>query len=375
MTVSLIRQYLRQRTDRNYLIALTSSLYQRFGNDTIHHICTQYHHQHPHRRGFSSSSIMKNRTNTNNTNTTGSHEVYVVRHGETEWNRKSHIQGGGKITHAVGLNETGRKQASKTAEEIFQQIQTKLLLLGSGCTVRIYTSQLQRAYETATIISNRIAQSVLVTTTKKETTTTTTAATTIPSSTSSTALSILDTIQQHPALNEWNLDQLEGLTVDDAQKKYPACWNVLKEWCNPYVSNTTAFTKIQSNGESMEQVRLRSVNFIESIVSTSPSSSSFSPNDNRNKNSRHSDNNNDVIIIVTHGALIGQLLRHTVSVQYKEWEGSYYGGHDRQRQQQQQENLKKEYPRPKNGSITTLGIDTSKKSWTIQSWAASDHLS
>jgi probable phosphoglycerate mutase len=67
--------------------------------------------------------------------------LYLVRHGETEWNRLHRIQGRTDIP----LNETGRKQALTTAN----------LLAGRDWDA-VITSPLSRAYETAELIAERL---------------------------------------------------------------------------------------------------------------------------------------------------------------------------------------------------------------------------
>jgi broad specificity phosphatase PhoE len=65
-------------------------------------------------------------------------ELYLVRHGETDWNRRHRVQG---LTD-IPLNATGRKQARAAGE-----------LLSRRTWDGIYTSPLSRATETATIIA------------------------------------------------------------------------------------------------------------------------------------------------------------------------------------------------------------------------------
>jgi uncharacterized phosphatase len=67
--------------------------------------------------------------------------LYLVRHGETDWNRQRRIQG----STAIPLNATGRDQAARTAR-----------LLGRRSWDAILTSPLSRAVETASIISGEL---------------------------------------------------------------------------------------------------------------------------------------------------------------------------------------------------------------------------
>ena len=68
-------------------------------------------------------------------------ELYLVRHGETDWNRQHRIQG---LTD-IPLNETGRAQARATGR-----------LLSRRSFDGIYASPLDRAMETARIIADEL---------------------------------------------------------------------------------------------------------------------------------------------------------------------------------------------------------------------------
>lgn len=70
--------------------------------------------------------------------------IYLVRHGETDWNLESKIQG----QTDTPLNENGRKQARELAEKI----SAELCEIGS-----IYTSKKKRALETAEIIGEKFS--------------------------------------------------------------------------------------------------------------------------------------------------------------------------------------------------------------------------
>lgn len=67
--------------------------------------------------------------------------LYLVRHGETDWNRAHRIQGSTDIS----LNETGRAQATATG-----------LLLARRQWDAVVASPLSRAYETAAIIAREV---------------------------------------------------------------------------------------------------------------------------------------------------------------------------------------------------------------------------
>ena len=67
--------------------------------------------------------------------------LYLVRHGETDWNAQRRIQG----NTDVPLNDTGRQQANTTAR-----------LLARREWDGIFSSPLSRAFETASIISREL---------------------------------------------------------------------------------------------------------------------------------------------------------------------------------------------------------------------------
>lgn len=76
-------------------------------------------------------------------------KLYLTRHGETEWNVHSRIQG----QTDTALNETGIRQARELAE----RLKKERLAIG-----RIYTSRQLRAYETAQIVAEMLGLNVIV---------------------------------------------------------------------------------------------------------------------------------------------------------------------------------------------------------------------
>lgn len=64
-------------------------------------------------------------------------EIYIIRHGETVWNREKRLQG----TSDIELNEEGRRLAKETGKNLWQ-IEFDI----------VYASPLKRAYKTAELI-------------------------------------------------------------------------------------------------------------------------------------------------------------------------------------------------------------------------------
>ena len=109
--------------------------------------------------------------------------LFLVRHGETDWNLERRYQG----QTDTPLNEAGRRQVERLARRL------------AGCPFdAVYTSDLKRARETAEAIAARLG---------------------IP-------------IQPDPRLREMRFGILEGLTFDEAQARYPevaAAWLANRE--------------------------------------------------------------------------------------------------------------------------------------------------
>jgi uncharacterized phosphatase len=99
--------------------------------------------------------------------------LYLVRHGETDWNREHRIQG----TTDVPLNDTGRAQAATAGD-----------LLSRRHWDAVVASPLSRAFETASIIADRLG---------------------LPEPTTDAGLV------------ERNYGEAEGLTYEDMQARFP----------------------------------------------------------------------------------------------------------------------------------------------------------
>jgi len=100
-------------------------------------------------------------------------ELYLVRHGETDWNAARRIQGRTDIP----LNDTGRAQARQAAE-----------LLARRRWDAVYSSPLERAHETARIIAERLG---------------------------------LDDVTDVEAFVERDYGEAEGMGFDELEARYP----------------------------------------------------------------------------------------------------------------------------------------------------------
>lgn len=70
-------------------------------------------------------------------------DIYLLRHGETDWNRQGRLQG----RTDIGLNETGRRQVARAAEALAQVCPRMDLIV---------SSPLSRAYESAGIAARKL---------------------------------------------------------------------------------------------------------------------------------------------------------------------------------------------------------------------------
>jgi uncharacterized phosphatase len=99
--------------------------------------------------------------------------LYLVRHGETDWNRQRRIQGATDIP----LNELGRTQAREAAG-----------LLARRRFDAVYSSPLQRAFDTGAIIADRLG---------------------------------LDAPTIAPRMIERSYGEAEGMTFDEVEASFP----------------------------------------------------------------------------------------------------------------------------------------------------------
>ena len=98
--------------------------------------------------------------------------IFLIRHGETVWNRESRMQG----YRNVPLSDSGREQAAKLAD-----------YLKNETFHAIYSSDLSRAAETAQLVAEKHQMPVIV----------------------------------FPEFRERNCGEWEGLTHDEVSRKYP----------------------------------------------------------------------------------------------------------------------------------------------------------
>lgn len=139
-------------------------------------------------------------------------EFWLVRHGETDWNREFRFQG----SRNIPLNATGVQQAEAIARS-----------LAGGSYDAIYSSDLTRAIQTADKIS---------------------LATGLP-------------IQTDPRLRELDLGSWEGLGFSEVAQKYPAQWH---QWeTDPAGMNPPP-------GESIGQLLQRVKDFADDVTSQNP---------------------------------------------------------------------------------------------------------
>ena len=138
-------------------------------------------------------------------------EIWLVRHGQTDWNLTGKWQG--QSPNAPGLNDTGREQALIAREQ----------LLGKKFSA-IYSSDLLRSLQTAELIAEHLGLAV----------------------------------NSDPRLREMNLGAWEGLFRDEIEKQYPQDLAACAQ--NPFYAHTT-------KGESPHDVAERVLTAINELAS------------------------------------------------------------------------------------------------------------
>ncbi len=135
--------------------------------------------------------------------------VFLVRHGATDWNIEKRAQG----TADIPLNETGRLQALHSAKE-----------LADFDFDAVYSSDLERAYDTAVVIAEQ--HDLEVTT--------------------------------DPAFREINQGDWTGLPVDEIRRRWPDMWGPARHY------------HARPGGESPQQVRTRALEGLKRVVQAHP---------------------------------------------------------------------------------------------------------
>ncbi len=125
--------------------------------------------------------------------------IYLVRHGETAWNAEGRFQG----QSDTPLNEKGKQQANALGQHF----------KGKSLTA-IYTSDLQRAWETARIIGSYHTLAIM----------------------------------KHSGLREMSFGSWEGMDYDQIQDRYP---DELASWQNNILNTSPP------GGENLEQLAVR----------------------------------------------------------------------------------------------------------------------
>ena len=250
-------------------------------------------------------------------------QLVVVRHGETDWNAQLRVQG----TTDIPLNERGLAQAAQSAAALAGEFG------GARAPSVVYSSGLDRALMTARAVADALADSRWT-------------EDNFVSSRAGVRVAVDD------RLAEWNLGCLEGLRQVEAAEAHPVDWAVFSDWCSPSCGPATA-SKAVEGGECMDTVRARAVAGMEAAVLAAP-------------------DNGRPVIAVTHGGVLGQLLRHAVACQQQESE----------REQGQAEGSAEgsalsasqvEYAHAANACVSHFLVAPGGR-WEVTKWACTAHL-
>lgn len=202
----------------------------------------------------------------------GAYELVVVRHGETDWNRALRVQGSTDIP----LNDKGRMQADACAKALARDY------AGPRSPGVVYASGLQRAVVTAAAIATALAATLGI------------VASAAPGSPQKANKGTVE-VRSDARLNEWDLGVLEGLRKDEAAARHAEEWATFSRWCSAYVAPENA-ARLITNGECMNDVRQRAVACLEEACQAASSAGDIE--------------SRQPVIAVTHGGVLGQLLRH-----------------------------------------------------------------
>lgn len=139
--------------------------------------------------------------------------IILVRHGETEWNRVERFRGRADVP----LNEKGRRQAQAAGGRVARLWKPAV----------IYASPLSRAMDTARAIAAHFGLEV----------------------------------QAHPGLTDIDYGDWQGLTPDEAAKKWPV---EIDHWYNHPEK------ALIPNGESLDDLRRRARTMLDALVRQHP---------------------------------------------------------------------------------------------------------
>lgn len=169
-------------------------------------------------------------------------ELVVVRHGETAWNADGRMQG----QEDIELNSLGMRQSQALAERFAQE-----------SFAALYSSDLRRAYHTASIIADKIGH----------------------------------TVKPDQRLREHHLGIFQGLTREQAQQRFPQEFKC-------FADHSPGF--VVPDGESRRQKYERVMACFDEIAKRHPG---------------------ERILIVTHGGVLMDLIRRTfglpIEIRYK----------------------------------------------------------
>ncbi|SKA83162.1 probable phosphoglycerate mutase [Caloramator quimbayensis] len=164
-------------------------------------------------------------------------KIYLIRHGETLWNREQRSQG---CSNDIPLSEEGLLQAKAIAKRLKKE---KIDL--------VYSSDLIRAYKTASIISKEHNRNV----------------------------------NKCREFREINLGDWEGLRFDEIKEKYNDIYNVWRK---------TPHLAIIPNAERVSDIIIRAIGKLNKIIE-----------ENEDKN----------ILIVSHGITIKVMIAHILGME------------------------------------------------------------